>query len=127
MMPDERGIESLYAFAYAMLEADKLVVALKAFRVFVRIAPTDERSWLGLGACHERFAQNDVAAELYGAGSMIASPPSVRCHLALARVTDDRELAQEQLTRASEIAESRDDDALLALVHVERGRLCLAA
>lgn len=115
-MLDAAVKENLYAFAYTMLQADKLVVALKAFRVFVRFAPTDERSWLGLGACHEKLDQLDVAAELYGAGAMVSAPPSARCHLGLARLAEELAVRIEHLERARELAADDDDPSLAALV-----------
>lgn len=119
---DRSARDALYAFAYEMLEREQLLHALQGFRVLVRFAPTDERAWLGLAACHERLDQPDVAAELYGAGAMVAAPPSVRCHLALARIArsrGDSAEAEEHLETARRSADERDDADLQALVEHE--------
>jgi tetratricopeptide (TPR) repeat protein len=81
-----RAIEAIYAIGHTLLEQQRANEAVKVFRVMVRLAPTDERSWLGLGSCHEDMDDVAVAAELYGAGYAIAQPPSARCLAALARV-----------------------------------------
>lgn len=119
---DDRAKESLYAFAYTMLHGEQLATAVHAFRVFVRCAPTDERGWLGLGACHEKLDQLDIAAELFGAGAMVSSPTSARCLLAFAQVSEDRGAAFEALTQAAQAAEMNGDDATLRLAEQQRGR-----
>ena len=65
------SIDSLYSVAYAFLEADRIRDATNAFRVMVRFAPLDERAWLGLGECHERVGELEIASELYGAGATV--------------------------------------------------------
>jgi hypothetical protein len=125
-MLEGRPREAIYAFAYTMLETDRIDEAVSAFRVLVRFAPTDERAWLGLGACHERLDQPDVAAELYGAGAVIASPPSARCHLALARVaraSGEPIVAREHLELAATLIEAGETE-LSAIVEDERRRAC---
>jgi Tfp pilus assembly protein PilF len=117
-----RSIESLYSVAYAFLEGDRLRDAANAFRVMVRFAPLDERAWLGLGECHEKAGENDIASELYGAGAAVASPPSARCLIALARIcrrNGDSDAAEEHYEAAAVIAEDHEDDELLALVRAE--------
>ncbi len=123
LLPEGRARDALYAFAHTMLEADRLEQAVQAFRVLVRFAPTDERAWLGLGACHERLEQEDVAEELYGAGSIVACPPSARCLLALARLArrrGDTQTALEHIEAASEITAGGEERELSALVEYER-------
>jgi Flp pilus assembly protein TadD len=122
---DGRAREALYAFGFAMLESERLDDAVKAFRVFVRFAPTDERAWLGLGACHERLDQPDIAAELYGAGTVTATPPSARCHLALARIMrdqGDRSAAREHVDQAEALL--GNDAELSVILEGERRRAC---
>lgn len=121
--PSPRALEALYAAAFMFLDADRVEDATNAFRVMVRLAPTDERAWLGLGACHERRDEEDIAAELYGAGSLVASPPSPRCLLALARLErarGDGHLADEHVTDAHALAHSLEDAELIELVALER-------
>ncbi|MBX3190318.1 MAG: hypothetical protein KF819_25185 [Labilithrix sp.] len=114
-----RALEGLYAVAHALFEDGRLLEATRAFRVMIRLAPTDERAWLGLGACHERRDEDDVARELYGAGSLVAEPRSVRCLVALARVVrraGDDDAARSHLEDALAIAESLGDEVLERLV-----------
>jgi hypothetical protein len=118
---EPKARENLYSFAYTMLQSDQVLAAMKAFRVFVRAAPTDERAWLGLAACHETLQQNDIAAELYGAGAVIAEPPSVRCYLGASRLAADDDVALELLQRAGTIAENSGDDELRRLVFAHGG------
>ena len=120
--PSPQALEALYSAAFMFLDADRVEDATRAFRVMVRFAPTDERAWLGLGACHERRDEDDIAAELYGAGSVVASPPSPRCFVALARIERARgesEAADEHLGEALVLAEALDDDDLIKLVALE--------
>lgn len=122
---DGRAREAIYSFAHTMLEADRLEPAVKAFRVLVRFAPTDERAWLGLAACHEKLGQDEVAAELYGAGAVVATPPSARCRIALARIArqhGDFTEADEHLEIAASLADAAGDTEVLALVRHERRR-----
>ena len=81
-----RAIEAIYAIGHTLLEQQRAVEAAKVFRVMLRLVPTDERGWLGLGACHEELDDLDIASELYGAGWTVAQPPSARCLSALSRV-----------------------------------------
>ena len=81
-----RAIEAIYAIGHTLLEQQRAVEASKVFRVMLRLVPTDERGWLGLGACHEELDDLDIASELYGTGWTVAQPPSARCLSALSRV-----------------------------------------
>lgn len=116
-------LDGLYAVAHRFLEAGTVVDALRAFRVMVRFAPTDERGWLGLGTCHEQLADDEVAAELFGAGALVSSPPSARCLLALSRLRareGDWRSSRELLDDARSIA-ADSDPALLPTIAHERG------
>jgi tetratricopeptide (TPR) repeat protein len=119
-------LESVYAAAHWLLAHQRPTDAAKIFRLMLRVAPCDERAWLGLGECHERIDQLRVAAELYGAGSVIARGPegvSVRCLLARARAlgrlgrADDAEATLDLADRA---AQECGDDLLQALVARQR-------
>jgi tetratricopeptide (TPR) repeat protein len=86
------------------------------------LAPTDERSWLGLGACHEALGQPDLALKMYATGRALARR-SVRCDLArvrLLRAADRDDEAEAILELAAEAAETLDDETLIALVLAER-------
>jgi hypothetical protein len=122
-------IEAIYATAHWLLARDRAADAAKVFRVMLRVAPRDERGWLGLGECHERIDQLRVAAELYGAGSVIAASPhsiSVRCLLGRARALAKlgRHSDIEWIMDAAEnAATAQNDEELMALVARERRRL----
>jgi hypothetical protein len=121
-------IEAIYAVAHWLLSRERTADAAKVFRVMLRAAPRDERGWLGLGLCHERIDQLRIAAELYGAGSVIAGGAcsvSVRCLVARARVFAsigrDAEI-DSILAVAERAAVAANDDDLVALVAGERAR-----
>ena len=102
--PDgSRAIEAIYAIGHTLLEQQRAVEAAKVFRVMLRLVPTDERGWLGLGACHEELDDLDIASELYGAGWTVAQPPSARCLSALSRVV---RLLGDATTASEYLAES---------------------
>jgi hypothetical protein len=123
------AVEAIYAVAHWLLSRERTVDAAKVFRVMLRAAPRDERGWLGLGLCHERIDQLRIAAELYGAGSVIAGGAcsvSVRCLVARARVFSsigrDAEI-DSILTVAEHAAVAANDEELVALVAGERARM----
>jgi tetratricopeptide (TPR) repeat protein len=116
------ALEALYAIAYSFLDIERIEDAVRAFRVMVRFAPTDERAWLGLGTCHEKLGQEDIAAELYGAGSVVAEPPSARCLIALARllrVAGDGASALEHVDHALAFCDSIGDEAFAETIRDE--------
>lgn len=116
-------LEGLYAIAYGFLDSGRYAEAVHAFRVMVRFSPVDERGWLGLANCHEELGDDDVAAELLGAGALVSSPPSARCLVALARLRargGDRDAAADLLDEACAIAED-SDPALVPTILAERG------
>jgi hypothetical protein len=121
-------VEAIYAVGHWLLGRDRAADAAKVFRVMLRAAPRDERGWLGLGQCHERIEQPRVAAELYGAGSVIAGGPrsvSVRCLVARARVLSilgREEDVETSLVLAEKAAAESSDDELMWLVARERAR-----
>jgi hypothetical protein len=120
-------VEALYATGYELLAQERIANAASAFRTMLRIAPRDERAWLGVGECHERADQLRIAIELYGAGSVAAGEnghPSVRCLLARARLLfklgcDVSEAIQR--AHVSALHSGRAD--LMALVGEEERRL----
>jgi hypothetical protein len=128
-LPRPATIEAIYATAHWLLGRDRPADAAKVFRVMLRLAPRDERGWLGLGQCHERIDQNLIAAELYGAGSVIAGGArslSVRCLVARARTMAQLGRSadvESMLDVAAQAAATHDDSELAALVERERRRL----
>jgi hypothetical protein len=123
------AVEAVYATAHWLLTRERAADAAKVFRVMLQIAPRDERGWLGLGECHERIDQLRIAAELYGAGSVIAGGTrsvSVRCLLARARTMSKlgRTTDMESLLDVAEQTAVREaDEELIELVACERRRL----
>lgn len=123
-LTNERSLDALYAVAHMFLGEDRIEDAVRAFRVLMRIAPTDERGWLGVGACHERRDELAIASEIYGAGSVVTSPLSWRCVIALARLArrrGDTFAADDLLDEAQSIADANDDEDALVVVDAERG------
>lgn len=120
----KRAADALYATGHLLLEQDKPAHASGVFRAMALLVPTDERAWLGMGACHEGLGQLTVAIEMYGTGCMLARAP-VRAELARARVL--RKLGRDEeadvaLDRSEEIAEREGDEVLTLLVREERER-----
>jgi Flp pilus assembly protein TadD len=121
---DKPGLEALYATGHWLLSQDRPADASCVFRAMALLTPQDERPWLALGACHEALGQWHTALEMYGTGRVLACP-SVRCDVARARVfraqgRDDE--AEAALEHAKELAEARDDEALIRLVAQEENR-----
>ena len=122
-----RAIEAIYAAGHHLLSEERPRDAAKVFRLMLKVAPHDERGWLGLGQCHEDAMQPHVACELYGAGSVVTAnvgAASVRCLLARARVL--KSLGRDPddaLQAADDAAYERDDEELITLVSNERRRL----
>jgi Flp pilus assembly protein TadD len=115
----EPVIESLYATGHWLLEQSRFDDAASVFRVMTLAAPDDERSWLGLGTCHEKVGQVRVAEKLYGAGVTLAREP-VRCLAAQAlalRALGLDDASEEVFERAAELAAS---DELSELVRAAR-------
>jgi Flp pilus assembly protein TadD len=112
--PDgSRAIEAIYAIGHTLLEQQRAIEAAKVFRVMLRLVPTDERGWLGLGACHEELDDLEIANELYGTGWTVAQPPSARCLSALSRVVrllGDATTANEYLAESLAVANDQGID-----------------
>ena len=123
---NDAPIEAIYAAAHWLLSHDRVADAAGAFRILLRVAPRDERGWLGLGECHERISQPFIALELYGAGTVVACDSraaSVRCLLARARLLSKMGRdAEGALDAADAAAEKVGDGDLIALVRRERMR-----
>ncbi len=117
-----KAIEALYALGYGLHAQERFADAAAVFRIMLQVAPTDERSWLALGECHELLGHSEVALELYGAGSTVVDG-AIRCELAryrlFAALGRDTE-AEEALEAATEIAENSSDGALVELIDAEK-------
>lgn len=116
--PAQSAADAFYAFGYEMAAQERWSDASDVFRAMLLVCPSDERSWLGLGRCHDELGQSAVAVEIYSL-CIVAIPSAVRARVALARQlrnTNRDAHAEQVLDVAGEIAESLEDDALLALV-----------
>ena len=116
------ALDALYALGHQLLvQNDAPRSALPIFRVMLACAPTDERAWLGVGECHLRLDETDIALEIFGAATL-ASKRSARCHVARARILraeGRRRDAEDALDEAVAIADANDDE-LVAIVLRER-------
>jgi tetratricopeptide (TPR) repeat protein len=122
---ERNASEALYATGHRLLSLERTVDALAVFRTLIIVAPDDERGWLGLGKAHEDMADIRTAERLYRVAGR-AVPTSTRCMIAHARALQalgDLEEATAALERAADIATRSEDDVLLQLVLLERGRL----
>jgi hypothetical protein len=120
-------VEGVYAAGHFLLSSERIPEAAGAFRVMLKMAPRDERGWLGLGECHERASQLRVAMELYGVGSVASAGQgrvSVRCLLARARVLFKLGHDVDHVLQVAQLAAaSAGNDELEALVAREQRRL----
>ncbi len=63
--PPLGAFEAFYAAGHWLYSQRRFEDAVTVFRAVIRLAPSDERGWLALGACHEALDRHDVALELY--------------------------------------------------------------
>ena len=118
--------DALYSLGHQFIAQDAPHSAAPVFRVMLACAPTDERAWLGLGHCHELLDEEEIALEIFGAGSL-AAYPAPRCHLARARILVGQGRhgdAREAHDAARAIADATDDDELATLIEREEVSLC---
>lgn len=118
-------LEALYALGHRLLVEDEAPrTAVPIFRVMVTCAPTDERAWVGLGECHVQMDQEDIALEIFGAGTF-AVDHAPHLHLARARIfARQRRLqeATEAWREAATLAAQARDAQLATLVRSEKAR-----
>ena len=122
MMTEDRTIEAFYSLGHWLLEHGRPRDAVHVFRTMFARAPDDERSWLGLGRCHELVAQENVAIELYALGTGTALS-SFRCPLAHARLLRSQG-SDDDADSSFELAESRallqDEPTVATAIAAER-------
>jgi tetratricopeptide (TPR) repeat protein len=119
---EDRAIETLYGLGLWLLEQSRTADAVHVFRTMMMSAPDDERSWLGLGLCHEQKGELTVARDLYGLATS-AQPHSFRCPLALARLLrqqDEEDRAEQSYELAEERARALDESEIAAAIAHER-------
>lgn len=122
--PPLSAVEAFYAAGHWLYTEERFDDAVTVFRAVIRLAPTDERGWLALGACHEALDRHDVALELYEEARRVASA-APRCDLARARLLRARGRAgdaREAFAEAARAAGHLDDPELEALIAAERVR-----
>src|SRR5579863_7729852 len=123
-IPPLSAVEAFYAAGHWLYSERRFEDAATVFRAVIRLAPTDERGWLALGACNEALDRHDVALALYDEARRVAST-APRCGLARARLLRARGLgtdAHEAFAEAEQAARDVDDDDLHALIAAERER-----
>lgn len=114
-----RAAEGLYACGHSLFSQERYADAATVFRALAAAVPSDERGWLGLGACHEAIDQGWMAIELYRTGEELAR--SARCAIARARANVAKgDEADEALDTAETLA--CGDDELEEMVRKERAR-----
>lgn len=117
----QESADALYGVGHWLLEQERSEDAMHVFRTMLVLAPTDERAWLGLGACHENMNEPEKAARLYALAPRACAAP-VRVAVALGRVLRklDRDAdADDAFATAAELADAAGDVELATLVAVE--------
>ncbi|MFO0675624.1 MAG: hypothetical protein U0169_03760 [Polyangiaceae bacterium] len=108
------GLEAVYAAGHWLYLREAYDDAACLFRVMIQLAPTEERGWVGLGACHEQLGQPTVALQMYAAASAITDP-GVLARIARARLL--REMgrtasADDALDDAADVARDRGSESM---------------
>ncbi|HXX66437.1 MAG TPA: hypothetical protein VEK07_04615 [Polyangiaceae bacterium] len=118
------AVDSLYVVSLWLMQQQRYRDAAAVARALVRLAPYDERSWLVLGACHERGDETELALEMYGVGRTLAAP-APRCELARARLLRQRGMQTDACAAyaaAESAAHDLGDDALMHFIEKEGTR-----
>jgi hypothetical protein len=121
MMTSVSEVETLYALGHWLLEQEREGDAIHVFRTMLFVAPSDERSWLGLTQAHDRLGATAIARELHSLADR-AVPRSFRCPLARARFLR-REGDENGASHAYDLSEAR---ALALETEVDREELAAA-
>jgi tetratricopeptide (TPR) repeat protein len=114
-------IEALYATGHWLHGERRHGDAIRVFHAMLLCAPSDERGWVALGACHEALGNQEVAHAIYQAAQR-AVPQPLRSAVALARLA--RELgrddeAADAYEAAALAAEAADDESLAHAIRYE--------
>ena len=115
--------DTLYNAGHWLIAQDRHEDAKHVFRTMLALAPSDERAWLALGACHEGTHELEKAARLY-ALAPLACGDSLRCLIAHARVLrrlEREDAAASAYALAADLATQVDDSDLAALIAAEQG------
>lgn len=113
--------DALYCLGYWLLDQQRYEDAKHVFRSMLLVAPTDDRGWLALGACHEASQELDKAARLYALARQ-ACTTSIRSVVALGRILRklDRDAeADEVYAEAAELVSDTDDMDLAVTIRTE--------
>jgi hypothetical protein len=113
----KRAADGLYACGHALYIECRYTDAATVFRALAAAIPTDERGWLGLGACHEAIDKHGMAIEMFRVGQELAT--SARCAIARARALKAIDQDFDGALDDAEMLASGDDE-LEAFVRVER-------
>jgi thioredoxin-like negative regulator of GroEL len=108
--------------AHGLLSQERYREAASVFRIMLQVIPTDERGWLGLAECHEHAGHDELALDIYSAGT-VAVKDAARCQLGRARLlraTDRTDESDEAFDLAASIAMLTSDDETAVLVERER-------
>ncbi len=107
---------ALYRTGRWLLDQQRHDDALHVFRTMLAVAPSDERGWLGLAACHEERGEADRADALYALAPS-ACGGALRCLVARARLRgaagDEAEARALYGDAAAGAAEAGDDDVAM--------------
>ncbi len=118
-----KAIDAIYAAGHFLFTNDRVLEALDLFRTMMLAAPTDERGWLGLGACHEMLGEDDRALDIYRIARRAISRHT-RIEIAMARsfkARGEHGDAADAYARAAQCAEAENRNDLLAVIEQESG------
>lgn len=119
---EHEPVDALYFVGHWLIEQDRFDDAKHLFRTMVHLVPTDERGWLGLGHCHERMNEVEIAAKLYALVPQAACSSQVRAAVALGRalrkLQRDAE-ADEAYARAADLVDAVEQPELALLIALE--------
>ncbi len=69
----EQKLDAIYALAHELFENGDYARAADLFRYMIVVEPLREDGWWGLGACHERLEDYEIACEIYETGFELGS------------------------------------------------------
>jgi Flp pilus assembly protein TadD len=116
-----KAVDAIYAAGHFLFTNDRVPEALDVFRTMLLAAPTDDRGWLGLGACHESIGEDDRALDIYRVARRAISRRA-RIEIALARslrARGDLGDASDAYARAADFAAAEERTDLLVVIEQE--------